>query len=760
MPVKGEIQRWRLIVSGVVQGVGFRPFVYRQAVKFGVQGWVRNNSAGVEIEIEAASDKLENFRHNLPTECPALAVIHKIKTSQIPPLGETGFKICASGDGADKSALILPDIAVCSDCVGEIFAPGNRRYGYPFTNCTNCGPRFSIITGIPYDRKRTTMDKFPMCGRCREEYENPADRRFHAQPIACPDCGPQIALRDKSGKVIADRNEALLQAAEAVRHGGILALKGLGGYQLIIDARNEDALRRLRSKKRRPHKPLAMMFPDFSAIERRCEVSALEAAVLLSAQSPIVLLKAREGKIDIAYGVSCGNPYWGVMLPYTPLHHLLMRELGFPVVATSGNLAEEPMCLEENEALKRLAGMADCFLTHDRPIARVLDDSVVREAGERMMMLRRARGYSPLPIDIPQEIPSALAVGAEQKNTIAFSRGNKIFLSQHLGDLENGEAFDAFKNTIRDFQSLYGFKPGLTVKDLHPDYLSTKFADKLSLYAAAVQHHHAHILACLADNGESGEMLGAAWDGSGYGEDGTVWGGEFLQVDGKSFKRLAHLRQFRLPGGEKAVREPRRCALGMLFELYGEDLFRSKDLPILRSFTSQELEILQKMLNSEVNSPLTSSAGRLFDGAAALLGLCSIASFEGQAAMELEFAAEKAVSEEVYPFKLMKKDSTIVIDWQPSIESLIGEKDEVPVSARKFHNTMAEIVKTIALRTGAKKLALSGGCFQNRLLLEETIKRLKSGGITPLWHRQVPPNDGGIALGQAIYAGNLPKDAQ
>jgi len=747
------IERWRLDVRGLVQGVGFRPFVYRQAVKWGVNGWVRNNSAGVEIEAQATTNILRDFTHSLREECPVLAHIQEINSRRIEPAGDKGFSISPSGNSGDKSALILPDIAVCPDCVADIFRPGDRRWLYPFTNCTNCGPRFSIVTAIPYDRSRTTMASFALCKKCREEYRNPQDRRFHAQPIACPECGPQIALWDNSGKVIARREDALIKAVQFVKQGKILALKGLGGFQLIAAAENYEAISKLRLKKDRPHKPLAMMFPDFDTVKSCCIVTPLETAALQSVQSPILLLKARPSVTGIDASVSCGNPNFGVMLPYTPLHHIFMREIALPVVATSGNLTEEPMCLDEHQALNRLASVADCFLVHNRPIARVVDDSVAREAAGRIMILRRARGYASLPIDLPYDTRQTLAVGAQQKNTIAFSRNRKVFISQHLGDLESGETFDTFKHTIGDFQRLYSFQPSRTACDTHPDYQSSKFARTLQENPFTIQHHFAHILSCLADNGETGEVLGVAWDGSGYGGDGTLWGGEFLQVNQSHCRRFAHFRLFPLPGGEKAAREPRRSVLGLLYEIFADELFQGHLRESLDYFKPLELDILRRMLKSGTNSPYTSSAGRLFDAAAAVLGLIQCASFEGQAAMLLEFAAEKSTSEEVYPFNLIENKPVIIIDWQPVFQGLLKDKHKVSDAAKKFHNTTAEIILAVAQKSGQGKVALSGGCMQNRLLLETAINRLKNAGFIPIWPRQVPPNDGGIALGQAVYGG-------
>lgn len=750
------IERRRVTVQGVVQGVGFRPFVYRLAHELGLVGWVVNSSQGVMIEIEALPTRLDTFITHLQNELPPHAAIQHLDWQTIAPVGEDFFEIRHSNYNGAKTAIVLPDLATCPECLNELFDPANRRYRYPFTNCTHCGPRFSIIQGLPYDRPNTTMRVFAMCDECRAEYENPFDRRFHAQPNACPKCGPQIALWDTSGAVLSLRDEALIATAEAIRQGKIVAVKGLGGFHLIVDARNAEAVARLRTRKQRDEKPLALMYPNLELAKDDCEVSALEENLLTSSEAPIVLL--RRTTSDSVVNVAPGNPYLGVMLPYTPLHCLLMEELGFPVVATSGNLSGEPICTDEYEALQRLGDIADLFLIHNRPIARHVDDSIIRVAAGRELVLRRARGYAPLPIQLPKSAPTLIAVGAHLKNTAAITIGRQAFISQHIGDMDTTQAYDAYQRVIRDFQQLYDLCPSAVVCDLHPDYRSTRYAETSGLPIIRVQHHYAHVLSCMAENHLEGSVLGVSWDGTGYGTDGAIWGGEFLLVNDRSFDRVAHLGTFRLPGGEQAVKEPRRAALGLLYSIFGEDI--PPDLAPLQSFSTTELALLKAALRKGINAPVTSSAGRLFDAVAALIGLRQRSSFEGQAAMELEFAQDRAITDKCYPFAVTditgeSATSKLIIDLKLTILAIINDlRAGVPVSeiSTAFHNMLVEIIVTVAQRVGENRVVLTGGCFQNKTLLEQTIDRLSREGFQPYWHRTLPPNDGGIALGQIMAA--------
>lgn len=757
-------------IQGAVQGVGFRPFIYRLAAELGLVGWVNNSAQGVSIEVEGRRSQLDNFLHRIESEKPPRALIQHLKSALLEPIGYSSFEIRDSVAG-EKTAIILPDIATCPDCLKEIFDPSNRRYRYPFTNCTNCGPRFSIVESLPYDRPNTTMRYFCMCEQCQTEYENPLNRRFHAQPNACPQCGPHLELWDREGQVLASRDDALQRTVEAICEGKIVAVKGLGGFHLMVDARNEEAVQRLRRVKHREEKPFALMYPSLKLVKAHCVVSELEEQLLQSPEAPIVLLtrKTQNAKFATsllpAPAVAPNNPYWGIMLPYTPLHHLLMAELGFPVVATSGNRSDEPICIDQYEAIQRLQDMADIFLVHNRPIIRPVDDSVVRVMAGQATILRRARGYAPLPVCLPvsSSLP-LLAVGAQLKNTIAFSVNQQMFVSQHLGDLDTVPAFDVFQQTIARFQQLYELHPAAVTCDLHPDYRSTQFAQEFSQYSGIpvipVQHHYAHVLSCMAEHQLEGTALGIAWDGTGYGLDDTIWGGEFLQITQTSFNRVAHFRTFRLPGGETAVKQPRRSAIGLLYELFGEELFQMRSIAPIQTFSGQEQRILYTMLKQKVNTPVTSSMGRLFDAVAAIIRLRQHTQFEGQAAMELEFIIGTTQIEECYSFNILESispepQSSIIVDWKYMIKEILADMEggiSLDKISAKFHNTLVEIIITLAKRVGEQRVILTGGCFQNKYLTERTIQRLRAEGFCPYWHQQIPPNDGGIAPGQIMAA--------
>ena len=777
-------QRLRVHIRGAVQGVGFRPFVYRLAGALGLPGWVNNSSAGVSIEVEGSPAALERFLVSVGRDHPPRAVIQGLEASYLEPVGFAGFEIRESADG-EKSALVLPDIATCPDCLHEVFDEGNRRFRYPFTNCTNCGPRFTIIGALPYDRPKTTMAAFPMCDACREEYENPGDRRFHAQPNACPDCGPRLELWDVDGARLAMRDEALRSAEARIREGAIVAVKGLGGFHLVVDARNDEAVRRLRRAKAREEKPFALMFPSLAAVRVACEVTEREARLLASPESPIVLLRRREERRDsVAVSVAPGNPNLGAMLPYTPLHHLLLGDLGFPVVATSGNRSDEPICTDEHESLERLRGLADVFLVHDRPIARHVDDSVVRVAAGRELVLRRARGYAPLPFALRSEMPPVLGVGAHLKNTVALSVGRNVFVSQHVGDLETPEAYGAFERVIEAFEQMYELTPVVVACDEHPDYLSSLYASRRGVRVARVQHHLAHVLACMAENEIEPPALGVSWDGTGYGLDGTIWGGEFFSVAPSSAERVATFRTFPLPGGDRAVREPRRTAIGLLHAVFGDEAWTMADLAPVAAFSDSERQLVRTMIERGVNSPRTSSVGRLFDAVASIAGLRQGVRYEGQAAMDLEFALDGVATDDCYPLDIRSLFPAVedfapnglsttrpsspgqavgvsglaalpawVIGWAPLVRALVDDvraSCPVGVVSARFHNALAEVIVEIARRASAERVILSGGCFQNRYLLERTIARLRATGFRPAWHQRIPPNDGGIALGQVV----------
>jgi hydrogenase maturation protein HypF len=779
-----ERQRVRVAITGAVQGVGFRPFVYRLATSLRLTGWVGNSSHGVLIEAEGDEASLQQFLLRLSRERPPRSFIQSLEPTMLDPVGFERFDIRPSLDAGTPSALVVPDIALCDECLRELFDPADRRYRYPFINCTNCGPRFSIVEALPYDRPNTTMKAFAMCEECRREYEDPGNRRFHAQPNACPRCGPQLALWNPAAQVLVVRDAALRSAADAIRGGQIVAIKGLGGFHLVVDARNEAAVARLRARKVREEKPLALMYPAIDGVRADCEVSPLEERLLLSPEAPIVLLRRRGGRVgrvgrasvgtglqpgtrtgdgyDVTDAVAPGTPEFGVMLPYTPLHHLLLRELGFPIVATSGNLSDEPICTDEREAVERLAGIADLFLVHDRPIARHVDDSVARVVLGRELVLRRARGYAPLPVRLAHDHPPVLAVGAHLKNTIAASVGSQVFVSQHIGDLETEQAFKAFRQVIGDFGRLYAFTPSIVACDAHPNYLSTWYARELAVPVVAIQHHEAHVLACMAENELTPPVLGVSWDGTGFGLDGTIWGGEFLLVTDQGCDRRAALRSFPLPGGEQAIKEPRRSALGLLFEAFGREALAWTHLPPVAAFAETDLKVLESLLIRAVNAPRTSSAGRLFDAVASLAGLHQRVRFEGQAAMALQFAADEAVEDEAYEIPISAGQGSSpagppfqILDWAPMLREILDDIEHAAPAARisaRFHNALANAIVAVATRVGHEQVALTGGCFQNALLLERAVRRLRSAGFRPYWHQRIPPNDGGIALGQVVGA--------
>jgi hydrogenase maturation protein HypF len=756
-------RRRRFEIAGLVQGVGFRPFVWRLARETGLAGFVTNTPKGVTVEIEGTAAALDRFRMRLFAETPPHASIESWSEREIEPLGETGFSIVPSERAGNPSSPVLPDLVPCADCLRDVLLPGDRREGYPFTNCTNCGPRFSIVRALPYDRANTTLASFPLCPSCRAEYENPADRRFHAQPTACPACGPRAFLLDPDGRSLAAGEEALREAAAAVLAGRVVAVKGLGGFHLIVDAADEAAVGALRLRKRREEKPFALLVADLAGARSVVETSSETEALLASPEGPIVLLPRRPGG-PVAAGVAPGNPRLGVFLPPTPLHHLLMREIARPVVATSGNLSDEPICTDETEALVRLRGIADLFLVHNRPIARHVDDSVAWIVDGAPALLRRARGFAPAPVLLRDEVPPILAVGAHLKNAVAVSSGRRVFVSQHVGDLETEEAFAAFERVVADFLSFYRVRPAAIAHDLHPDYLSTRWAigaAEAGLLAgvrlAGVQHHHAHLAACLAENGVTDRpVLGVTWDGTGYGDDGTIWGGEFLLGDAAGYRRAAHLLPFRLPGGEAAVKEPRRTAFALLREAFGNNAEELADLEPVRSLSARERDVLDRMLERGTQSPVTTSAGRLFDGIAAIAGLRQVVRHEGQAAMELEWTADGQVGDG-YPLPVAggTDGDPIVLDWRPLVRCVAADVRAGgrpgPISTR-FHGALVTGIVEVARRIAAPRVALAGGCFQNRILTEEAARRLRGEGFEVFLHRQVPPNDGSICLGQVAVA--------
>jgi hydrogenase maturation protein HypF len=720
-------------IRGTVQGVGFRPFVYNLAKRCNISGFVRNSEAGVEIEAEGAA--LPDFLAGLKSGGPALARIAEIEISDLEPRNQTGFEIQESAPPVGDFALVPPDIATCDECLRDFTQPENRRYLYPFTNCTNCGPRYTIIEDVPYDRATTTMAGFRMCPRCEAEYHDPADRRFHAQPNACPVCGPRIS--------------APLEAVrEWLRAGRIVAIKGLGGYHLACDAANDNAVRTLRERKRRGNKPFAVMAATLDAAERLCFISVAERALLTGPRRPIVLLRRRP-EAAVSAAIAPGNPDLGVMLPYTPLHHLLFAGADFSaLVMTSGNLSEEPIVSRETE-LGRLSGLADEFLTHNRPIRTAVDDSVVRVWGARPLVLRRSRGYAPAPIDLGRPVRDLLAVGGELKNTFCLTTGHYGILSQHIGDLENYETLVFFRETLEHMQRFFRVRPSAVAHDLHPGYLSTRAAGEMNLPLIGVQHHHAHIASCMAEHRLSGKAIGVAFDGTGYGTDGAIWGGEVLVSDFAGFERRYHLRYVPLAGGDAAVREPWRVALAYLRDAQW-------DGPAGLSIPEAKQRLVETMLARGVQTVATSSCGRLFDAVSALLGICLETRYEAEAAMELEAAAGEAA--EPFAFDLTATE----IDLRQSIREIMTARDQgdgVSRIASRFHATLAaaigEVCRRIRRADGLERVCLSGGSFQNMRLLEQTAAELENSGFTVYSHSEIPPNDGGIALGQAAVANSL-----
>jgi hydrogenase maturation protein HypF len=763
--------RKRFHVGGIVQGVGFRPHVYRLAQQFQLAGFVCNTPDGVLIEVEGPEAVITGFLEDLTQHPPSLAAIAHISRSDLQPLEETEFVIRESVEREFDAVLVSPDVATCNDCRREFTDPADRRFGYPFTNCTHCGPRYSIIENVPYDRPATTMREFRMCADCQAEYDDPGNRRFHAQPNACPGCGPHLSLVDSSGSSMARAVgeaggpatdlDAVHEVRRLLKAGSIVAIKGLGGFHLACDAENHEAVERLRARKRRSDKPFALMAASVSVIETFCQVTEEEREALLGPRHPIVILP-RRGESRISPAVAPGNNTLGVMLPYTPLHWLLFseREDGpsafTALVMTSGNLAEEPIVTTNDEALSRLCEVADAFLLHNRPIHMRVDDSVVRVYRGKERVLRRSRGYVPAVIDLGLPVADILACGPELKNTFCLTHGRHAIMSQHIGDLENFETLEFFEETLANLKRLFRIEPRVIAYDLHPRYLSTQFAlEQVETQKVGVQHHHAHIAGCMAENGLSEKVIGVAFDGTGYGTDGQIWGGEFLVANFEKFERRAHLRYVPLAGGDVAIRQPWRSALSYLRDTYGNELPAA--LPMWNEVQEREPRLVWKMLEQGINTVATSSCGRLFDAVASILGLRQEINFEGQAAIDLEMMAQKETGG-VYPFQVEYSDPW-QIDVRPMIESIVDEvevRTATGVIAARFHNTLAEVIAQVCRllreRERVNKACLSGGTFQNMFLLERTLSALGEEGFDVYTHAKVPPNDGGIALGQAVIA--------
>ena len=765
-------------VTGIVQGVGFRPFVYGLATRYGLKGWVCNSSGGVDIEVDGPEEAVQAFLTSLREEAPSLAHIDRIAVAELSGNGFETFEIRESVTRAGSFQPISPDMATCPDCLRELFDPADRRFRYPFTNCTNCGPRFTIIQEIPYDRPNTTMRTFRMCPVCAGEYHDPADRRFHAQPNACPRCGPKLWLEGEGGDPIRGARRLLAE-------GQVVAVKGVGGFHLACDATSDVAVQRLRERKGRIEKPFALMSFDLEAVKRYCHVAPEEERLLLSRERPIVLLRERHDS-PVSLLVAPGQKYLGVMLPYSPLHSLLLEPAEpwkpLALVMTSGNLSEEPICRANDEARHRLEGLADAFLFHDRPIHASCDDSVVRIFRGRELPIRRSRGYAPFPVHLPFPGVEILACGAELKNTFCVTKEGYAFLSHHIGDLANLETLAAFEAAVEHYQRLFRVAPSVLAHDLHPDYLSTRYAVERARREAVtlvpVQHHHAHIAACMAEHGLRAPVLGVAFDGTGYGSDGRIWGGEFLLADYQGFRRVAHMAYVPLPGGEAAIRRPYRMALSHLYQALG---MLDVDLPWLEGVRREELRVTRRQLETGLNCPLTSSMGRLFDAVSALIGLVLVATYEAQAAIALEMVADGGV-EESYEWTWARDGylpptgqkgraggrpeqggspypDPLVVNPAPLIRRVVEDLQAgIPPStiSAKFHNAVAGMVRDVLIhlrqREGVNRVVLSGGVFQNTFLLERTLRRLEAARFEVYTHRRVPPNDGGIALGQAAVA--------
>jgi hydrogenase maturation protein HypF len=799
----------RVHITGIVQGVGFRPFVYGLAARYKLAGWVRNTAAGVDIEVDGAPEVLEAFSIALREEAPPLARVDSFQITPQPSQGYNTFEIIQSTSQPEDFIPISPDVCICSDCFQELFDPSNRLYHYPFINCTNCGPRFSIINDIPYDRPNTTMAGFPLCPDCYAEYNDPANRRFHAQPVACPVCGPKVwleypnghlptrpeSIRDSS-QLTKDNDTTIRKAQQLLGDGKIVAVKGLGGFHLACDATNAETVAGLRLRKLRVDKPFAVMMPEIATVERHCIVNETERELLLSRQRPIVILH-RRSESSIARQVAPGQDTVGVMLPYTPLHYLLFAEsttsssILHPsvYVMTSGNLSEEPIATDNEEARQRLSVLCDAFLMHDRSIRTRCDDSVVRvtfdrskktnpsstTVGRQPIIFRRSRGYAPDPLRLPFDVPPLLATGPELKNTFCLARGPYAFLSHHIGDLENYETLQSFEDGITHFERLFRIRPMAIASDLHPNYLATRYglerAQREGLPHFSIQHHHAHIAACMADNALPGDqpVIGVSFDGTGYGSDGTIWGGEFLIADYRNYRRVAHLVQMPLPGGDTATRHPWRSALAFLHKSgleWTDDLAPVKAATVNQPPGIPPLSALRHQIEHHVNTPMTSSMGRLFDAAASLTGFRQTVNYEAQAAIEFEAVADP-LEKGSYPFEISSEmvdgsgptsgNKCFIIDPTPLLIALIADTKThtpVPIISSRFHNGVAEMVHQVAeaLRrgTGISQIALSGGVWQNITLLTKTVVLLQNSNFYVLAHRQIPPNDGGIALGQAV----------
>ena len=749
------MKRVEIGITGIVQGIGFRPFIFNLAQKHLVRGWVLNNEKGVFIDAESEDGNLDRFIQDIPKLAPPLARIETFDVKRVEPLGYTTFEIRKSEEAQEKFVFISPDVATCEQCLSELFSAQDFRYRYPFINCTHCGPRFTIIKDIPYDRHKTTMASFGMCPVCQKEYENPANRRFHAQPNACSICGPSLRLTDREENGIS--GDPIETTLDLLKKGFVVAIKGLGGFHLVCDARNHDAVSSLRSRKYREDKPFAVMCRDTDEAKQHCEVNAEEARLLLSVERPILVLKRRVLS-TIAHAVAPYQNTLGVMLPYSPLHHLLLNGTLKTLVMTSGNVSDEPIAYKNEEAIHRLRNIADYFLLHNRDIHMRCDDSVTRVFDGKPYILRRSRGYVPFPIKLPFPLEMILACGGELKNTFCLTRGHYAFMSHHIGDLENLETLASFEEGVEHFKRLFYIEPKAVAYDLHPDYLSTRYALSIpNIQKVEIQHHHAHIVSAMAENGIEGDVIGVALDGTGFGLDGTIWGGEFMKANLRDFDRSAHLKNVPMPGGSMAIKEPWRMAMVYLAEAFGDEA-NSLKIDLIKRVDPEKWGTLKRMIEKNINTPWTSSMGRFFDAISSLLSVRDEVHYEGQAAVELEMIADLEVKNE-YPFDLQKEEMPMVINLKETIRGVVRDLvEKVPSSkiSGKLHRTIAGIIgetcDAIRSQEGLNRVVLSGGVFQNIFLLalvKDDLRRLDFDVYT---HHFVPTNDGGISLGQAVIA--------
>ena len=749
------MKRAEIGITGIVQGIGFRPFIYNLAQKHSIRGWVLNNEKGVLIDVESADGNLDRFIQYIPKLAPPLARIESFDVKYLEPLGYSTFEIRKSEETQEKFVLISPDVATCDQCLSELSSPKNFRYRYPFINCTLCGPRFTIIKDIPYDRHKTTMAPFKMCPVCQKEYEDPSDRRFHAQPNACSACGPSLHLEDTEGKEVP--GDPIVKTLDLLSKGRIIAIKGLGGFHLACDARNRDAVSSLRSRKFREDKPFAVMCQNLEEVKEHCEVNKEEGKLLLSVERPIVILRRKENS-PVTNAVAPYQDTLGVMLPYSPLHHLLLNSPLKTLVMTSGNVSDEPISYRNKEAIRRLSKIADYFLFHNREIHMRCDDSVTRIFEGQPYILRRSRGYVPSPIKLSFPLEMILACGGELKNTFCLTRGQYAFISHHIGDLENLETLTSFEEGIEHFKRLFYIEPKAVTYDLHPDYLSSQYALSIpDIPRMGVQHHHAHIVSAMAENGMEGDVIGVALDGTGFGLDGTIWGGEFIRSNLRDFDRLAHLKKVPMPGGSMAIKEPWRMAMVYLSEAFGDETTKLK-IDLIRRIDPQKWDVLKRAIEKKINTPLTSSMGRFFDAVSSLLSVRDEARYEGQAAIELEMIADHGIKEE-YPFHIQKDEKPMVVDSQEMIRGIVRDLiDGAPNSeiSGKFHRTIARLIvetcETIRSKEKLNRVVLSGGVFQNIFLLSLVTEGLKRSAFDVYTHHLVPTNDGGISLGQAVIA--------